>query len=200
MTHSFILHRAKISRRMWLYIFYAALEDFQAGMLCLHPSPEDPQSFIVVYTCHRPQFLEKPSNFGCSRVIMSIYEEESTLAVLQRSWEGGKCLEGGGWDGAREAMAPLQTLPEGSCTRARWTSASFTHGLSRPCSSHQSNGGTLVWVTQRGQRIRPWKRGPAADLCLTARSLRLQDKVIKARWLLHTLGVPKALAFPAKPQ
>jgi len=49
-------------------------------MLCLHPSPEHPQRFVATYTCHHPQFLEKPSYFGC----ISPCEEESYLGCAAK--------------------------------------------------------------------------------------------------------------------
>lgn len=145
---------------------------------CIHTSP-----FRVLG--------KQKSYFGCSRVIISVYEEESypgCAAKVLRRWN----VPEGAWDGD-EAMASSQALPEGSCTRTRWTGPSFVCGLRRPRSPHPCNGATLAEGTENVA---------LRDLCQICawHSARPQDRTIKAQGLVPELVLPKALAFPAEPQ
>lgn len=140
---------------------------------CIHTSP-----FRVLG--------KQKSYFGCSRVIISVYEEESypgCAAKVLRRWN----VPEGAWDGD-EAMASSQALPEGSCTRTRWTGPSFVCGWVGP--AHHIPAMVPHW--RRGQRTWPW------EICAW-HSARPQDRTVKAQGLLPELVLPKALAFPAEP-
>lgn len=130
---------------------------------CIHTSP-----FRVLG--------KQKSYFGCSRVIISVYEVESypgCAAKVLRRWNAPE----GAWD-EDEAM--------GSCTRTRWTGIPLSVVWVGP--AHRIPAMVPHWW--RGQRMWPWEKGP--DLCLTlCEAARQNNKSTKTS---------KALAFPAEPQ
>lgn len=105
----------------------------------------------------------------------SILKRKAALAVLQRFWGGEKWLAVGGM--GLKSQHPCRPCPGGPTQGPHESALLSSKVWVDPAhQSHQCNGSTLVWGTARGPKLWPWRRGPAAELCLPAHSPGLQDK------------------------